>query len=183
MARFSLPSKTSKKWIWIRDLLIVAVVFFAISEWQTRNMLPEGEMVSLHHLSMPTLEGEVSGIATSPEKYTLVYFFAPWCNVCRYSIGNLDFVDESKVSVARIALDYTSTDAVQQFVDETNIQGNVFLGSEMIKQNFNVPGYPSYYLLDGNMQIVDRAFGYTTTAKVKLKTWFNGPLTVQDDID
>ena len=174
MSSPSQSNRKSKMIQWIRDITIVAVVLYGVSEWQVRDMLPNGESVSIHHLSMPTLDGEMSGVTTSPDKYTLIYFFAPWCNVCRYSIGNLDFVYQSKVNVARIALDYPSAESVERFVVETNTQGEVFLGNEMIKQNFNVPGYPSYYLLDSNMQIIDRAFGYTTTAKVKLQTWLKG---------
>ena len=60
-----------------------------------------------------------------------MYFFAPWCGICRSSIDNLDhmLVGGDVAWATAVALDFTSPAEVQAFVDETGISLPVLLGS------------------------------------------------------
>ncbi|MFC3093570.1 TlpA family protein disulfide reductase [Alteromonas sediminis] len=156
----------------LRDALLILAIFGGISVWQTRDMLASDGSVTIPPSAMVSLDGNVHQLfqPNSSGKPTLVYFFAPWCSVCRYSIGNLNDLDPDSVNIIKIALDYTSKESVIDFVVDTNTQGPVLLGSNRIKQDFQVPGYPAYYLLDDKQRVVGSAMGYSTEWGMKLKT-------------
>jgi len=69
------------------DIALIAVVFFAIHAWQTRD-LPIDELAPETILAL--LDGSGISSAVTEGETGIVYFFAPWCFYCRHSIGNLD---------------------------------------------------------------------------------------------
>jgi len=156
-----------------RDVLIFVGLFWAISHWQTRDMLDSDGSVTIQPRAMVSLEGDVHQLfqPNSQAKPTLVYFFAPWCTVCRYSIGNLNDLDPGSVNIVKVALDYTSKESVVDFVISTDTQGPVLLGTNEVKQDFKVPGYPAYYLLNAEQQVVGSAMGYSTEWGMKLNAY------------
>lgn len=162
------------KWkLWIRDLLILGVILFAISAWQSRNMLKVNTHLDINKHMLVGLDGQISSLIKA-DKPTLVYFFAPWCNVCSLSIGNLEYLDANQVNVVRIALDYSSVEAVQNFVDEHNVSSQILLGDTKLKQQFKIQGYPTYYILDGQQKVLAKSYGYSTALGLKLRQFFSG---------
>jgi thiol-disulfide isomerase/thioredoxin len=162
------------KWkLWIRDLLILGAIVFAISAWQSRNMLEVNTHLDVNKQMLVALDGQISSLI-KPDKPTLIYFFAPWCNVCSLSIGNLEYLDANQVNVVRIALDYSSVREVQNFADEHNISSQILLGNTELKQQFKVQGYPTYYILDEQQKVLTKSFGYSTALGLKLRQFFSG---------
>lgn len=165
--------KLSPKWLsWARDVAIFAAVFFVITLWQGRNLLDADGSVTVNSHQLVSLAGEVQPLSV-PGKQTLVYFFAPWCSVCAVSIGNLEGMESEDLRVVRIALDYASVEAVQAFVDDNEVAGEVLLGTADYKQTFSIPGYPTYYLLDEQNTVVARSFGYSTALGLRLQALLN----------
>lgn len=156
----------------LRDAAIILLIFWGINTWQTRNMLTDDGSITITPRQLVSLQGEVHNLFSGEDtRPTLVYFFAPWCIVCRHSIGNLSDLDGEAINVVKIALDYTSENNVARFVKETGVSGPVFLGTTEIKRRFQVPGYPSYYLLDADQRVIGSAMGYSTEWGLKLKTY------------
>ncbi|WP_218354878.1 TlpA family protein disulfide reductase [Alteromonas lipotrueiana] len=160
---------------WMRDIALVSLVIYGISEWQMRGMLSTGEDAVASVTFIKTLKGEPFTIAPKAGKRTLIYFFAPWCEICKMSIKNVDVVDTQRFQVFRIALDYDNPAEVRKFLKEANVDERVFLGNKQLKSNFQVQGYPSYYLLDEQFNVIDRALGYSTAAGLKVRTWLSAP--------
>lgn len=160
---------------WIRDIGIIVAVIYGISQWQMRGMLTTDGDAAPSVTFVKTLNGEPYTISARAGKRTLIYFFAPWCEVCKLSIANTDVVDRKKYQVFRVALDYDSVADVRRFIEEADVSGPVFLGNAKLKSNFQVQGYPSYYLLDEQFKVVDRALGYSSSAGLKLRTWLSSP--------
>ena len=116
-----------QKWtVWLRDIVIGGAVITAILFWQSLDMVERDGSVAIPNTELPTLSGG-SNALFKQGKQTLVYFFAPWCQVCHLSIGNLEYLDESNVNIVRIALDYESVDAVKQFALDHEIQSEILL--------------------------------------------------------
>lgn len=160
------------KWlIWGRDIVIFAVIISAVMAWQSKDMLDDDGSISVENQVLPDLNGQSGNILTS-DKPTLLYFFAPWCKVCALSIGNLDYIDSEKVNVVTIALDYENIKDVEAFVNNHEVKSKVLLGNTKLKNEFQVQGYPSYYLVNEENQIVSRSFGYSTAAGLKLREMF-----------
>ncbi len=149
-----------------------AVILIGFSLWQSRHLLESDGSIHISPQKLVSLEGETKYISQNGKK-TLVYFFAPWCTVCAVSIGNLEYVDEQDVNVVRIALDYRSQQDVEKFVRDNNVSGEILIGTEELKSQFNIMGYPTYYLLDENNIIVASSFGYSTAIGLKLTNFLH----------
>ncbi len=159
-----------------RDIAVLALIIFAVTQWQSRNLLEDNGSIKVRNQTLVTLDGETDTLfaeSASEGKNTLIYFFAPWCNVCAFSIGNLDGLDEEKTNVVRIALDYASTNEVQKFVDNNHVEGQILLGNDELKSEFNIPGYPTYYILDSNQNIIASSMGYSSTIGLKITEFLN----------
>lgn len=153
---------------WARDLALFLVALYGVIWWQTRDMLPADGSLVIPAQTLVSLAGEVVNIGPDPARETLVYFFAPWCGVCRNSIGHLAAVDPATTRVVVIALDYASREAVEAFVAETGVTDAVFLGTDATKAAFQVQGYPTYYVLDRDFRVTGKSMGYATVATLRL---------------
>jgi thiol-disulfide isomerase/thioredoxin len=161
----------TQKWSsWLRDIAIGAVLIGLVFYWQSQDMVETDGSIAIANTRLPVLSGETDFLFVQG-KQTLVYFFAPWCQVCHLSIGNLDYLDESNVNIVRIALDYESANSVTQFAQQHNISSDIFLGNESIKQTFKVTAYPTYYLLDTEQNIIGGSKGYSTAVGLKLREY------------
>lgn len=152
----------SRLWRWGRELAVIAALFAAVLWWQTRDMLPADGGVQIPQFTLPTLAGPPITVGPDVQRDTLVYFFAPWCGVCRSTAPHLQDVDTSRTRVVVIALDYRDRAAVQEFVDATGLTHPVLLGTEQTRSRFQVQAYPTYYLLDRQFRVTGRAMGYLT---------------------
>ncbi len=156
----------------VRDILLFCGLIYLVSLWQERNLLDDDGSVLIENRSLPSIEGQVEPVLAD-NKRTLVYFFAPWCNVCAASIDNLDGLEDKDLKVVRIALDYSSVEEVEKFVTDNKVVGTVLLGTQTMVREFNVMGYPTYYLLDEQHRVVANAFGYSTEVGLKLTNYLN----------
>lgn len=155
---------------WFLELLVIVAIVYGVSAWQARNMLDSNGSHNVDAMQLVSLEGEVRPLYQSKRR-TLVYFWAPWCSVCAISIGSLDNVDEQDFDIVTIAMDFDNLESVQAFVDKYEVQSRVLLGNEQLRQQFKIQGYPSYYLLDENANVVAKSFGLNTSIGIKLKDW------------
>lgn len=155
----------------IEATILIALVL-AISAWQARNMLDSDGTEGIPNMQLVTMQGEVESL-TQPDRRTLVYFWAPWCSVCSISIGSLENVDTEELDIVTIAMDFENIEAVQAFVDKHEVTSKVMLGNEELKRLFQIHGYPSYYLLDDEANVVAKSFGLNTSIGIKLKNWLS----------
>ncbi len=158
-----------KKNTWVRDILFGLLIIFGFIAYQNRNLLDDDGSIQISSQNFITISGDMYSLAPSDKK-TLVYFFAPWCAVCKMSISNLDVVDTNEYKVVRIALDYQSVEEIEAFAKDAGVKGTVLLGGEQHKQRFNVSGYPTYYILDEQLQVISHDMGYSTSLGLKLRT-------------
>lgn len=149
-------------------------MFLGVHAWQTRGLVPTGEAVAAPALRLPDLEGREIDLEAFRGQPTLVYFFAPWCGVCAASAGNLERLARWRAGAVRVvlvALDYESAGEVAAYVARHGLSMPVLLGDRDTRKRWRVPGYPTYYVLDGDGQVRRRDFGYSTTAGLLLRTW------------
>lgn len=154
------------------DVVLIMAAFALISMWQTRNLpdathTPALEAVWLDDMSADavTVEGQVG----------VIYFFAPWCFYCRTSIDNLDeLVADGKLAWARVvALEYENLDDVREFINETGVGLPVLLGSRQTTLDWNIQGFPTYFVIDEQGGIVSRSVGYSTKIGLTTRVWLN----------
>jgi thiol-disulfide isomerase/thioredoxin len=143
------------------DVAVICAAFLAVHAWQTRS-LPVDEAAPSTQLAQ--LDG--SGIRNAIEtgETGIVYFFAPWCRVCRASIGNLDdLVARGSVGWGTlVALDYADAAEVQDFIDRTGVSLPVVLGDSQTARDWSIGAFPTYYVIDADGLIRSRSVGYST---------------------
>ena len=157
----------------LKEAAFVVVVLFLITSWQERGLLDTDGSEQVAPQTLVTLQGTTEPLVKQGKR-TLVYFFAPWCNVCELSISNLNDLQSEKLDVVRVALDYQTKNEVERFVKRADVQGRVLLGTEQQKLRFNVPGYPTYYILDEQSNVIASSFGYSTGLGMRLKNYLSG---------
>lgn len=154
------------------DAALLVLVFVLFSSWQTRNLPDDGHTPAL---TAVWLEEQAAEHVLPPGDTGVVYFFAPWCGICRASISNLDeLVEDGDIAWARVvALDYGSVDEVRQFIHETEVSLPVVLGSSDTSRDWQIRGFPTYFVIDANGKIVSRSVGYSTKLGLKARAWLN----------
>jgi len=154
------------------DVLLLILFFVGISMWQTRN-LPDDTHTPPLELSW--LDDMRADTVMVPGQVGVVYFFAPWCFYCRHSIDNLDeLVSSGQLAWARlVALEYENLDEVRDFLHDTGVQLPVLLGGPKTSSDWQIRGFPTYFVIDGGGRIVSRSVGYSTKIGLQVRTWLN----------
>lgn len=167
----------------LRSLAIQAVIFVVafqlLSFFRETSMLATDTSLTEHIIAnnnvdfdkIPTLMGETVSL-NAQGKTTILYFFAPWCQVCHASIGNLQamFQKNEHIDVIAVALDYTNTQEVMKFTSQHQLTFPIALGNEVIKQSFEISGYPSYYVLNEENVIIGKSMGYSSELGLYLRS-------------
>ncbi|MBD1389574.1 TlpA family protein disulfide reductase [Neiella sp. HB171785] len=155
------------------SIAIVLVIFIAIQWYREQPMLALGHQLSASG-PLPLLTDEGVTLARSPfhanERQKLLYFFAPWCGVCRISMPAVDALAEAHpdVDIVAIALSYQDDAEVRQFISELGLSLPVYLGNQNIQSQFQITVYPSYYLVSEQLRIIERGVGYSTQMGLSL---------------
>jgi peroxiredoxin len=160
---------------WLPEVAIFVVIVGGVHLYRTQDMLnASGEPAP--DLYLPTLDGGQAGLGEGQP--TLVYFFAPWCTWCAASAHNIrdlqDLRGADELSVLLVALSYQAVEEVQAYVDRHELDVTVLLGTRETATDWGVSVFPTYYILDSDLAVVHRDFGYTTLAGLWLRTWFAG---------
>jgi len=135
------------------------------------SMLTTGEALAKQDIWLKTLDNKTIAL-TNINKTTVVYFFAPWCEICHVSISNLQSLYEKNehINVIAVALDYIDKKEVSEFTSQHQLTFPIALGSEQVKSQFKVKGYPSYYVIDEENTIIAKSMGYSSEIGLLLRT-------------
>ena len=162
----------------IRSLLLntalVVVVFVIVTTFKTRNMLSAGGDPA-PELSGVTLAGELYDLDDAATRPVLIYFFAPWCKICAASADNLvrlrRWRDATDLEIVAVALDWTDVEDVHAYAERHELNVPVVLGSADTARRWQVYGFPSYYVLDGEHRVAHRDIGYSSQLGLWWRAW------------
>lgn len=157
---------------WGIDIGIIAVVFFVISAWQTRDLLGGGERPPAFALKQ--LDGGHVASTQLEGKKTVLVFWAPWCTVCGAESGTISSLAESvgdDTNVLSVALEYEDLQDVRGFVDEHNVDYPVLLGDRDMVKSWNISAFPTTYILDEEGKIAHSMVGFTTGFGFRWRLW------------
>ena len=167
------PVSSDKTGRWLGRLIelsLLIIGFVALSSWLSSHLLDDGSQIP--ELSLPQLSSNANGELNWPssEDKTLVYFFAPWCSVCRISMPGLNLLPNDNLRVVAIAQDWQDRPEIEKFIADVGFNGEVLLGNPDTRAYFRVKGYPSYYVLDKNGRVIHQDQGVSTPPGLWLRT-------------
>lgn len=159
---------------WPVDLTVMLAIFWLVSAWQTQDLLPITGQTLAPDFELPALDGQIYNLPKLQAKTTVLYFFAPWCTVCKLSIGNLQKLRQSvtaeELSIVIIALNWRSVQEVQTFIAEHELTVPVLLGTARTAETYHIKGFPTYYVLNDTGHIIERSLGYSTELGLRWRT-------------
>ncbi len=164
MSKYWSPRYLAQKY-W-KDFLVATIIMVALTTWMQRNMLETNSRADNFELS--TLTGQ-SQILLQPAQKTLIYFFAPWCSSCKFSMSNLDALSDN-INIVAVALDYQNQSEVADFIEDIQVKVPVLLGNSAIASSYKVSAYPSYYVIGADGKVLDRSMGYSSLAGLLWRT-------------
>lgn len=166
-----LRSRAQRWYRHILEGLLLVLAFVLLSQWLSRHLLDDGSQLpdmTLAQLNIPS-DMTLSWPAQHPK--TLIYFFAPWCSVCRISMPGLNTLDNSEqLRIVAIALDYQTVSEVEAFIADTGFRHPVLLGNDALRDTFKISGYPSYYVVNRQGQVIHKDRGLSTPPGLWLRT-------------
>lgn len=155
----------------IFDVTACLLVFGAVHSWQTRDLPVD---LPAPATRLPLLaDGSLRQDAVRPGQVGIVYFFAPWCRVCRVSIGNLDSLVASGALDwgVTIALDFADTGEVADFIADSGVTLPVLLGDGRTLEDWSIYAFPTYYVIDAAGNIDSRSVGYSSWLGMRWRAW------------
>ncbi len=155
---------------WIGQLPLLVSLWLGISSWQQKELLHDAQPAPA--FALMSLDGELLRLEAIQSPRILLYFFAPWCSICKLSIGNLNELRDPSVTVLAIALSYDSPAAVSQFVGDQELTVPVLLGTQQTLDDYQIEMFPSYYVLDEEKRVLSKSVGYSTEIGMKARSWW-----------
>jgi peroxiredoxin len=139
---------------------LIAIIWL-VGLWQSRNLLSDDSTAP--DFTAIDLNGNQFTLSAQKGKKTILYFFAPWCSVCKLNIDNLnEFTGITDVSAIAIGLGYNNKKEIETFARKYELKVPVIPGTESIENLYRIQSYPTIYIIDENGIIYDKTVGYTT---------------------
>jgi len=163
------------------QIVAAIIIFNLVSMYKESSLLDTSGELPAPYFSLPVLDNALKtntsnkpvnriDLSQLKDQKTVVYFFAPWCSICKISMPNLqNKVSDGSVNAIAIALDFDNSAQVKEFTDELGITFPVLLGNHQIRQNYQIEAYPTYYVIDEHLKLSARSMGYSTELGLTLR--------------
>ncbi len=155
----------------VKELVPLLLILWVAHWWQTRNLIEVGSAIPDQTYS--SLQGQEVTL-TDQTVPTVLYFFATWCTVCKFSTPNLVDLRQDRttqeLNIIGIALSWDDQSQVEDYIQQYDINFPVILAPPEVGRNFNISAFPTIYIVDNEGKVQSRTAGFTTETGLKLRT-------------
>jgi len=160
------------KSITIQTLIFIAI--FSVITWvKESSLLSTSGDTKAPDFELLDINGKQTSLASLSDKPTLLFFWAPWCSICKLTMPNLEDFYQShadQFNVVSVALSFQSSDEIVNFMHEENYTFPTLLGNENLSQDYKIQGFPTYYVIDTDSIVVNKSMGYSTEIGMLLRS-------------
>jgi peroxiredoxin len=150
---------------WLRDILVVVLIVLAVQWWQARDM-PSGEAPSL---AGPGLKGEPMTLGALRGQPVLVYFWANWCPICRFTSSSIANIAEDH-AVMTVASTSGDVAEVEAYLQENGLEMPVMMDeSGDLARHWDVYGLPAIFIVDRQGRIDYASMGYSSEIGLRVR--------------
>lgn len=157
-------ARKSRWFRWSVDILLFLVVLAGFSAWQARDLINKNEPAP--QFSLTDMEGDLHSLSDYEGARTFVVFWAPWCAVCGAESDNVGRVKRmlgDRLNVISVVLDFQNRESIREFMDEQNVDYPVLIGTDEVRDGYNISAFPSIYVINADGTIRRATVGYTST--------------------
>lgn len=147
---------------WVLEALVLALVYWSVTQFQTRGLLAVGEPAP--SLDLRDVDGRQASLKDFKGKTVLLHFWATWCGVCVQEFPMLrDFQAAlPKNTVLLSVVEDGDNENLQAFLLKNQLNYPVLLGTSEVIRRFKVNAYPTNYFIDANGIVRGRSIGLST---------------------
>ena len=157
---------------WLREglilLALLVVVTVLVDAWRAPQVPPSFDSTPLQ-----TVDGETVTLGKlSEEKPVLLYFWASWCGVCRFTTPDVARLHQEGVNVMTIALHSGSESDVSRWLTRKNVTFPVINdASGEISRRWEISVTPTLVIVSKG-EVVSTTSGWTSYWGMKLRLWW-----------
>ena len=151
---------------WLRDIVLLLLVFGAVQWWQARNLVKGPAPALVGHLS----EGTPFQLDPTQGPY-LVHFWASWCPICRLEEDSIASIADDR-PVITVATTSGSPQEVDAYLAAQGVNMPVLMDEDgEIARNWGVNGVPATFVVNTDGDISHAGMGYSSEAGLRLRLW------------
>jgi len=159
---------------WAREILVLALLL-AGGMWVMDSWRAPKAPLAFADQPLLTLDGqEVTLKALSQQRPLLVYFWASWCGVCRFTTPTVADMAQQGRNVIGIALRSGENDKVQRYLQAKQYHMPLVNDPEgRLSANWHISVTPTLVIIDKG-KVVGTTTGYTSGWGMQLRLWWAG---------
>jgi len=105
-------------------------------------------------------------------KQILIHFWATWCPTCKVEAPNIEFISKH-FNVVTISVDSGTNNELNKYLDEQGYSFNVVNDEDKkLSQEFNIAGYPTTFIYNGDKKLIFSEVGYTSIIGLYIRMWW-----------
>ena len=145
-------------------MLLVGALSWAGSALRGRGLVAAGEPAP--GFDLVSLQGEHVSLDALRGRKVVLYFFAPWCSVCRQASREVRALRrttrEDRVAVYAIGLSWERPEELHSFAASHDLEIPVLVGDDTTQSAYRVAAFPTFYFVDERGRVRHRLVGLTT---------------------
>ncbi|MTD26921.1 protein disulfide oxidoreductase [Erwinia sorbitola] len=159
---------------WGRDLLVLAllmlVMIWVMDSWRAPQV-----PLAFADQPMHTVDGrEVTLSTLSQERPLLVYFWASWCNICRFTTPAVAAMAEDGSNVIGIVLRSGEDAKVERYLQAKEYRMPLINDKDgRLSASWQVSVTPTLVIIDKG-RVVSSTSGFTSSWGMRLRLWWAG---------
>lgn len=145
-------------------LIILSIgIFFSCGNEKNQEQNLDNKLTEKVEHYLTDLDGNSAELGLENNAYTLVDFWAVWCEPCIKAFPTINEIHnkykDAGLKVVSVALDSGDHNDISKILKPHNLDYPGYVGSEDIKEKYGVIGYPSYYILNSDGSIYKKYVG------------------------